>query len=81
MVSYSLHLINDDFNHQLDVESALIEVCNLDASEAEAFTLIAHMEGSFPVFGGKREVVETMKGKLEELGITTQITDVGQEPV
>ena len=76
-----LHLVNDDINDHYDVELALMEVCNIDASEAEAFTYIAHIQGSFPIIENiEHEKAKEFKEKLEYLGLQTQITEVGIEP-
>lgn len=78
----NLHLINDDLNHYSDVQLALIEVCNLDASDAEAFTLITHINGSCPIVESiSKKLANEYKEKLEYLGIQTQITDLDSEPL
>ena len=71
MKNVTLHLLNDTFNHHLDVENAIMEVVKLDWEDAIAATTIAHRNGSYPVFEGSQE---------EELGINTQITEVDGEP-
>jgi len=80
MKNVTLHLLNDTFNHHLDVENAIMEVVKLDWEDAIAATTIAHMNGSYPVFEGSQEEAEKIKLKFEELGINTQITEVDGEP-
>jgi ATP-dependent Clp protease adapter protein ClpS len=80
--NYNLHLLNDDLNNHLDVQLALMEVCNIDASEAEAFTLIAHVNGDCPIVENiEHEEAKKFKEKLEYLGIQTQITDIDSDPL
>lgn len=81
MENCTLHLMNDDYNHHLDVQNALKDICGLDDDEAETFTYIVHVQGSFPVFEGSLNEAENMREKFSELGINTQITEVGNEPL
>ena len=77
----TLHLMNDDFNNHLDVQNAVVIVCGFEMKDAEAVTIITHMQGSCPVWEADITELEVMKEKFGEFGINTQITEVDGEPL
>ena len=74
--------MNDDFNHYIDVQTALKQVCEFDQKTAEAHTIITHMVGASAIVENvEYENAKLLQEKLENLGINTQITDVDSEPL
>jgi len=76
----TLHLMNDDFNHHVDVRNAIVDVCKVEMQDADAITIVAHMQGNCPIWEAETAELEVMKDKFSELGINTQITEVDGEP-
>jgi len=81
MDSVMLHLMNDDYNHHMDVETALKQVCSMEEEIAQVTAMIAHTTGYCPIFEGNADEAKTLQEKLEDMGINTQITDVGSDPL
>jgi ATP-dependent Clp protease adapter protein ClpS len=73
--------MNDDYNHRLDIETALVQVCGMSESDAQASTIVAHETGYCPIFEGDTEDAKKLQEKLEDLGVNTQITEVNSEPL
>jgi len=80
MEKSTLHLMNDDFNHVLDVKNAIVDVCGFNIDDVDSIVIIAHMQGSCPIWDAEIAELEVMKEKFGEFGINTQITEVGGEP-
>ncbi len=71
--TYELVLYNDDFNTFEFVINSLIEVCNLEAIQAEQITLIVHYKGKCGVISGTFSELKPMYEEMINRGLTVSI--------
>ena len=79
MSDVQLHLMNDNEVHVLDVETALMSVFGMTAEAADVYVYDAHTNGHSVIFTGSELEAKRKGEELAELGINTELTDVGGE--
>ena len=77
MSEVQLHLMNDNDIHIVDVVTALMSVCDMTDEAAEIYTSDAHNEGHSVIFTGDKSEAARLSKEFAELGIRTEITNVG----
>ena len=71
--SHFLILFNDDFNTFDFVIDSLMEICKLEAIQAEQCTQLIHYKGKCDVKKGAYNKLKIMKNALIERGLTAEI--------
>ncbi len=71
--SHFLILFNDDFNTFDFVIDSLMEICKLEAIQAEQCTQLIHYKGKCDVKKGDYSKLKIMKNALIERGLTAEI--------
>ena len=71
--SHFLILFNDDFNTFDFVIDSLMEICKLEAIQAEQCTQLIHYKGKCDVKKGAYKKLKTMKDALIDRGLTAEI--------
>lgn len=71
--SYTLVLINDDFNTFEYVIKSLVEVCGHDPVQAEQCAIITHFKGSCEVKSGSLSIINSMFVGLLDRNLRSEI--------
>ena len=72
---YRLDLYNDDFNSFDWVITCLMKICGHELEQATQCAHLVHFKGKCDVKYGDHETISTMKGKLQNAGLSVTIEE------